>query len=151
MKGFSCGVVLVRYVVHLCSMVTHGWIETRAYVLGNWDSLLYQGPASWSHADPEKVSSLEHEARRKGAGVEKGRKETPQGSQESNKNMAPFLFRTKRQQEDYLPMAGLKEHTHTHTCTPLSTHRTVSTCTRTYTHTHTDAHRNMSRSCLCLW
>lgn len=51
----------------------------------------------------------------KGAGVEKGGEETSQGSPESNKNMmAPFLFGTKGQQEDYLSMASGKEYTHAH-------------------------------------
>lgn len=61
-----------------------------------------QGPASWGHADPGKVKSLEGGARQKGVGGKKEREETPRGSPGSNKNMAPFLFGTKRQQEDYL-------------------------------------------------
>lgn len=113
--------------------------ETRAYVLGNWDPLLYQGPASWSHTDPGKVSSMEHEARRKGAGVEKGGEETPQGSRESNKNMAPFLFGTKRQTWG-LSFNGRCEgtHAHTHTAEHTQDRKHVYTHIHTYTQMHTE-------------
>lgn len=70
----------------------------------------------------------------KGAGVEKGGEETPQGSPESNKNMAPFLFGTKRQQEDYLfngMWEGTHRHAHRHTADRTQDPKHV------YTHTHT--------------